>query len=111
MSHSALVELLKQAKLPAKDSYVQILELFSASPKKSFTATEVYQHLIAADPEINVTSTYRIVRSLHKASLLECEKGAAGYGGGKNMFRIAAIAPAAKNIRSPAAGKHGAVRN
>ncbi len=96
MNHSRLVELLEKAKLPVKDSYVQILVLFAASPKKSFTATEVYQQLIAADPEINVTSTYRIVRSLHKASLLECEKGAAGYGGGKNIFRIAASPPLPK---------------
>jgi Fe2+ or Zn2+ uptake regulation protein len=99
MNHSRIVELLEKAKLPVKDSYVRILVLFAASPKKSFTATEVYQQLIAADPEINVTSTYRIVRSLHKASLLECEKGAAGYGGGKNIFRFAASTPAAKKIR------------
>lgn len=82
---------------------MQILELFAASPKKALTATEVYQHLIATDPDINVTSTYRIVRSLHKASLLECDKGSAGYGGGKNLFRIAAAnTPAAKKTRNPA---------
>lgn len=103
MRHSDLLELLKTTKLPLKESYVRILALFAASPKKSFTATEVYQHLIAANPDINVTSIYRIVRSLNNASLLACDKGSAGYGGGKNMFRFAASGvPAVKKIRSKA---------
>ena len=67
------------------------------------TATEIYQHLIAKDPDINVTSIYRIVRSLHHAALLECDKGLAGYGGGKNMFRLAAAArPETQKIRRTA---------
>lgn len=90
MRHSELVGLLTGAGLPAKDSYVRILALFAASPQKSLTATDVYSFLITDEPTINVTSVYRIVRSLHHASLLDCDKGTGGYGGGKNMFRLAA---------------------
>ena len=86
---------------------MKILALFADSPGQSFTATQVYQYLIATDPDINVTSIYRIVRSLHNAALLECEKGSAGYGGGKNQFRLAAGMPASQKIT----GTQGARRN
>lgn len=99
MRQSDIAELLKRAGLPAKDSYVQILALFAASPKKSLTATDVYRHLIVDEPAVNVTSIYRIVRSLHTASLLDCDKGSGGYGGGKNMFRFAAAAAGAGSAR------------
>ena len=83
MSNSDIAELLKRAGLPAKDSYIQILALFAASPGKSLTATDVYRHLITNEPAVNVTSIYRIVRNLHAAALLDCDKGSGGYGGGK----------------------------
>ncbi|MES2910753.1 MAG: transcriptional repressor [Pseudomonadota bacterium] len=99
MRHSDIAELLKEAGLPAKDSYVRILALFAASPKKSLTATDVYRHLITDEPTVNVTSIYRIVRSLHTAALLDCDKGTGGYGGGKNMFRFAAAGTVKKTRR------------
>lgn len=100
MSNSDIAELLKRAELPAKDSYIKILALFVASPEKSLTATDVYRQLIPNEPTINVTSIYRIVRNLHAAALLDCNKGSGGYGGGKNMFRFAVKTPAAKKTRS-----------
>lgn len=99
MSNSDIAELLKQAELPGKDSYIQILALFAASPEKSWTATDVYRHLITNHPTVNVTSIYRIVRNLHTAALLDCDKGSGGYGGGKNKFRFAVKTPAAKKTR------------